>query len=131
MRQFASPAVSDATTSVEQWQRGDRSEGLRRAMLSVLIRDLRLSQNMNRAELAEITEIPRERIFALEHGTLPLNQLSIGDIGALAGALGPDSRKLLLWVSGRALAPGPCGPQPRHLRASRKPLPNLFGRICD
>jgi transcriptional regulator with XRE-family HTH domain len=96
--------VLEVNNYVKQWQSGDRSQTLRRAILSVLVRDLRLSLDMNRAELAEITEIPRERILAIEQGTLPLDQLSIGDLGALAGALGPDSRKVLLWVTGRALA---------------------------
>jgi transcriptional regulator with XRE-family HTH domain len=98
------PDVVETNGYIRLWHSGSDSETLRRALFADFLKEVRLDLDMNREELSKIAGIAREKIRDIEHGKLPLSQISIGDLGALAGALGPDTRRMLLWLAGKPLA---------------------------
>jgi transcriptional regulator with XRE-family HTH domain len=72
---------------IEQIRNGDLPEEMHRALLGAVVSDFRISKGLNRAELAEIAEVPRAIITKIEHGKLKPSEIDNLWLAGIGGAL--------------------------------------------
>jgi transcriptional regulator with XRE-family HTH domain len=92
------PVTQEVQKFTELWKSGDRSETIRRFILKQTIYALRINARLTRTDLAEIADMPKYKITAIERGELPMKELSAKDLGSLAGALALDMRTRMLLL---------------------------------
>lgn len=91
-------SFAKVVTYMEQFRNGNLEQELHVAILGALIADLRLSKGMNREELSEITELPKDLIAQLERGVLPAREIQDLWLASISGALNIQPTRLLVYI---------------------------------